>query len=108
MLILLLYISSGLFMYNKQDSRDDDKNFLAQSIDKQITFKKTSIPNFTWNWLQVENFGKINDIQDCGIMCSSSNDAFNSLVYDSASFTCSLTYVRIFIIKFILLTRSTQ
>ena len=96
MLILLLYISSGLFMYNKQDSRDDDKNFLAQSIDKQITFKKTSIPNFTWNWLQVENFGKINDIQDCGIVCSSSHDAFNSLVYDSTSFTCSLTYVRIF------------
>ena len=62
-------------------------------LKKSMLFKKTSVPKYTWGWINGTSFGKVKSTEDCGSLCSNSVENFNALKYDGLTSICSVGYV---------------
>ena len=68
-------------------------------IDNTVLYKRISVPKYTWSWVSVTEKTEAKNVEDCGLLCSRSDNLFNTLQFDETNSTCFLTYVSREVVK---------
>ena len=63
------------------------------ALKKSMLFKKTSVPKYTWAWINYTSYANIKTTEDCGVLCSNSVGSLNALKFNGLTSICSVGFV---------------